>query len=67
MDLKVFRQGPSGKVFDGTFSTDGFGVSVLKRSPNGHKGAGRKRKVEEKQKVSDIRLIRVWGLAAGRH
>jgi len=57
MDLKVFRQDPSGRIFDGTFCTDGYGVSILKRSPNARKGAGGKRKRGEKRKVRDARLF----------
>jgi len=57
MDLKVFCQGLSGRVFNGTFSTDCFGVSIVKRSPNARKVAGRKRKRGEKRKVRDARLF----------
>ena len=43
-------RGSGGRLFDGTFYTDGYGVSILMRSPDGPKGAGKKRKRGDKWK-----------------
>ena len=50
MNHKPFRRGPRGRLFDGTFYTDGYGVSIVMRSPDGPKGAGKKRKRGDKWK-----------------
>ena len=57
MDLRPFHRGPRGKVFDGTFLTDGYGVIILKQSPGHAKVAGQKRKRGEKRKTRDTRLF----------
>src|SRR5204862_5848331 len=50
---RPLRRGPGGREFDGTFWTDGYGVSILMRSPGGPHGAGQKRKRGQKQKSRD--------------
>ena len=57
MNRKPFRRGPGGRLFDGTFYTDGYGVSIVMRSPNGPKGAGKKRKRGDKRKSRDERMF----------
>lgn len=57
LNLRPFRRGPRGREFDGTFSTDGYGVSILKRTPGRPKGAGGKRKRGEKRQTRDERLF----------
>jgi len=42
MDIRPFHRGPGNRVFDGTFMTDGYGVSILKRCNAAGKGAGKK-------------------------
>ena len=46
-----------GKEFDGTFWTDGYGVSILKRTPGTKIGAEHKWKRGEKRKNRDARLF----------
>src|SRR5579859_5108180 len=41
---RPLRRGPGGREFDGTFWTDGYGVSILMQTPGGPKVAGQKRK-----------------------
>jgi len=50
-------RGPGGREFDGTFWTDGYGVSILMRTPGGPKGAGQKRKRGQKRKSRDAELF----------
>ena len=57
MNRKPFRRGPGGRLFDGTFYTDGYGVSIVMRSPDGPKGAGKKRKRDDKRKSRDERMF----------
>jgi hypothetical protein len=54
---KPFRRGPGGREFDGTFWTDGYGVSVLMRTPGTPKDAGKKRKQGQKRKSRDLELF----------
>ena len=54
---KPLRRGPGGREFDGTFWTDGYGISILMRIPGGPKGAGRKRKRGQKRKSRDAELF----------
>jgi len=57
LNLRPFRRGPRGRVFDGTFSTDGYVVSILKRTPERLKDAGGKRNQGEKRQTRDERLF----------
>jgi hypothetical protein len=57
MDSKVFRRDGRDRGFDGTFYTDGYGASILKRNPNAGKGAGKPRKHGERRKDRDHRLF----------
>jgi len=50
LDRRPFLPGPGNREFDGTFWTDGVGVSILKRTPRTKKGAGGKRKRGTKRK-----------------
>ena len=52
-----FRTSHGGKEFDGTFWTDGYGVSILKRTPGTKIGAGQTRTRGEKRKTRDERLF----------
>ena len=56
-DRKPLRRGPGGREFDGTFWTDGYGVSILMWTPGGPKGAGQKRKRGKKRKARDAELF----------
>ena len=53
----MFCTAVGGKEFDGIFWTDGYGVSILKRTPGTKIGAGQKRKRGEKRKNRDARLF----------
>jgi len=57
LNRRPFLPGPGGREFDGTFWTDGVGVSILKRTPGTEKGAGRKRKRGTKRKDRDRDLF----------
>ena len=57
MKRKPLRRGPGGRQFDGTFWTDGYGVSILMRTPEASKGAGRKRKQGQKRESRDAELF----------
>ncbi len=54
---RPLRRGPGGREFDGTFWTDGYGVSILMRTPGGPKGGGQKRKRGQKRKSRDAELF----------
>jgi hypothetical protein len=54
---KPLRRGPGGREFDGTFWTDGYGVSILMRTPGVPKSAGQKRKRGQKRKSRDAELF----------
>jgi hypothetical protein len=54
---KPYRRGPGGREFDGTFWTDGYGVSILMRTPGESKGAGQKRKRGQKRTSRDAELF----------
>src|SRR5579859_7025002 len=54
---RPLRRGAGGREFDGTFWTDGYGVSILMRTPGGPKGASQKRKRGQKQKSRDTELF----------
>src|SRR5579859_8095463 len=54
---RPLRRGPGGREFDGTFWTDGYGVSILMRTPGGPKGAGQKRKRGQNRKSRDVELF----------
>jgi hypothetical protein len=56
-DIRPFHRGPGNRVFDGTFMTDGYGVSIIKRCNAAVKGAGKKRKQGEKRKTRDAELF----------
>jgi hypothetical protein len=56
-NIRPFRQGSNMRVFDGTFVTDGYGVSIIKRRDAARKGAGRKRKRGKKRQVRDAELF----------
>jgi len=51
LNRRPFLPGPGGREFDGTFKTDGIGVSILKRTPGTEKGARGKRKGEPSEKI----------------
>src|SRR5579859_1818338 len=50
---RPLRRGPGRGEFDGTFWTDGYGVSILMQTPGGPKGAGQKRKRGQNRKSRD--------------
>src|SRR5579859_119092 len=54
---RPLRRGPGGREFDGTFWADGYGVSILMRTPGGPKVAGQKRKLGQKRKSRDAELF----------
>jgi hypothetical protein len=54
---RVFRPDAKGREFNGTFRTDGYGVSIIKQKSEAQTGAGRKRKPGEKRKDRDTRLF----------
>jgi len=56
-DIRPFHRGPGNRVFDGTFMTDGYGVSIIKRCNAAGKGAGKKRKRGKKRKARDAELF----------
>ena len=54
---RPFRPGPGGRLFDGTFWTDGVGASVLKRVPGTEKGVRITRRRGVKRKARDEGLF----------
>ena len=54
-NIRLFCTTIGGKEFDGTFWTDEYSVSILKRTPGIKIGAGQKRKQGEKRKNRDAR------------
>jgi hypothetical protein len=50
-NIHPFRTTPGGKEFDGTFWTDGYGVSILKRTPGTKIGLGRNGNGERKERT----------------
>src|SRR5579859_4773071 len=54
---RPLRSGPGGREFDGTFWTDGYGVSFLMWTPGGPKGASQKRKQGQNRKSRDAELF----------
>src|SRR5271154_5697203 len=56
-DIRPFHRGPGNRVFDGTFMTDRYGVSIIKRCNAAGKGAGKKWKRGKKRKTHDAELF----------
>jgi len=56
-NMRPFRTSVGGKEFDGIFWTDGYGVSILKRTPGTKVRAGQKRKRGERRNDRDSRLF----------
>src|SRR5579859_7719664 len=54
---RLLRRGPGGREFDETFWTDGYGVSILMRTPGGPKSASQKRKRGQNRKSRDAELF----------
>ena len=56
-NMHPFHTSVGGKEFDGMFWTDGYGVSILKRTPGTKVRAGQKRKRGERRNDKDSRLF----------